>query len=183
MKIWYSNPYSTEKNIGKALNEFCALVPEGDWICLQDGDIMYLTPTWGKQIEETVKKWGHRYSLMGCLTNRLGRPIQRYNGEFSNNFDIKHHYNIAKEIEDSSWAKVEDITHKKRIAGMFMLFPKSLWNEIKFAENKHNFDDIFSTAVVKRGRRLGLMKGLYVFHSYRIWSDHPGRDTNHLKQP
>lgn len=180
MKIWYSNPYSTEKNIGKALNDFCALVPDGDFICLTDGDIMFLSPTWGVQISEVVKRYGKRYSLIGCLTNRLGRQIQRYKGEFSTNFDIKHHYNIAIELEANHWAEVEDITPKKRIAGMFMLFPKSLWNEIKFEENTPNFDDLFSTAVIKKKKRLGLMKGLYVFHGYRLWSDSPGRDRKHL---
>src|SRR5690606_27666121 len=66
-KIWYSNPYSTQKNIGKALNEVCELVPDDDWIGLQDGDMMYLTTDWGLQIEEALKKYGNEFSLIGCL--------------------------------------------------------------------------------------------------------------------
>lgn len=180
-KIWYSNPYSTEKNIGKALNEFCELVPDEDWICLQDGDIMYLTPDWGKQIEYVVSNYGHKYSLFGCMTNRLGRNIQRLNGEFSENHDVQYHYNIAKELSENYFGEVEDITRRKYIAGMFMLFPKKIWNQIKFKENTPAFDDYFSTDIVRKGKKIALIKGLYVYHAYRIWSDTPIGDRKHLK--
>jgi hypothetical protein len=180
MKVWYSNPYSVEKNIGKALNDFCAMIPDDDFICLQDGDIMYLTSEWGRQIEHVARTAGKRYSLMGCLTNRLGRPIQRYKGEFSENFDIKHHALIAKELETNHWGEVEDITRKKRIAGMFMLFPKKLWNRIKFQENCIDFDDRFCQDILNAKGKLGLMKGLYVFHLYRCFSEVPHRDRSHL---
>lgn len=179
-KIWYSNPYSTEKNIGKALNEFCELVPDNDWICLQDGDMMYLTPDWGLQIEKAVEKYGNHFSLIGCLTNKLGRDIQRYKGEFCNNENINYHFEIAEKLRKEHFAEIEDITHKKQIAGLFMLFPKSLWNEIKFKENIPDFDDEFSKEVINKGGKLGLMKGLYVYHLYRIWSDKPIGDKKHL---
>lgn len=134
LKIWYSNPYSAEKNIGKALNEFCELVPENDWICLQDGDMLYLTPDWGKQIEDVIRKHGDNYSLFGCVTNRLGRKAQRHEGTFSNNHDIKHHFEIAQKLRDEHWAEVEDITRQRYVAGLFMLFPKKLWLKHKFKE-------------------------------------------------
>lgn len=180
MNIHYITPYSTEKNFGKAINEQISIIPDEDWVCVLDGDMMFLTPDWGRQVSEVVRKHGKKYSLFGCLTNRLGRNIQRYRGEFSNNFDVKHHYDIAKELESNYWAEVEDVTSKKRVAGMFMLFPKSLWNRIQFKENTPNFDDIFSTEVIKSGGKLGLLKGLYVFHCYRLWSESPGRDREHL---
>lgn len=179
-KVWYSNPYSTEKNIGKALNEFCELVPDGDWICLQDGDIAYLTPKWGKQIEDTIKKYGDTFGLIGCMTNRLGRQIQRA-GDLNDHHDMQRHSEIAFEMENKHYAEVEDITDKRYVAGMFMLFPKSVWKECKFPENNIAFDDAFSLSVIKKGYRLGLMKGLYVYHLYRIWSDNPIRDRAHLK--
>ena len=179
-KIWYSNPYSTEKNIGKALNEFCSNVPDGDWICLQDGDMMYLTPDWGVQIESVVSKYGNHFSLIGCMTNKLGRNIQRYKGEFNTNNDILYHYNIAVDLRDKHFGEVEDITKKKYVAGLFMLFPKSLWNDIKFKEDSAIFDDEFSKEIIKQGGKLGLMKGLYVYHLYRIWAEKPSSSKEHL---
>lgn len=180
-KIHYSNPYATDKNIGGALNEFCSMVPDGDWICLQDGDIMYLTPDWGKQISEAVMKHGDRYDLIGCMTNRLARPIQRHQGEFSNDHDIRNHYRIAKDLSEQNWAEVKDITSSRYIAGMFMLFPKTTWNKVKFIEDNIAFDDQFSKGVIRARGRLGLMTGLYVYHLYRLWSDSPVGDRKHLQ--
>jgi glycosyltransferase involved in cell wall biosynthesis len=179
-KVWYSNPYSTKKNIGKALNDFCELIPYGDWICLQDGDMMYLTPDWGVQIEQAISMHGDKYSLMGCLTNRLGRPIQINDTKDYDNHDIKHHYAIAKKLSKEHFGVVEDITNKKYVAGLFMLFPKSVWLNHKFEENNPAFDDAFSKSITKKGGKLGLMKGLYVYHAYRIWSKAPRRDRGHL---
>ena len=180
IKVWYSNPFSTEKNIGKALNEFCANVPDNDWICLQDGDMMYLTSDWGVQIEQAIKQHGDKFGLIGCMTNRLGRDIQRI-GAMDNDHDVLKHYEIAVKLAKENYGQVEDITKKKYIAGMFMLFPKSVWNKVKFKENNIAFDDHFSNDVRKKGYKLGIMKGLYVYHAYRIWSDDPSRDRNHLK--
>ncbi len=179
-KVWYSNPYSTDKNIGKGLNEFCELVPDDDWICLQDGDMMYLTSDWGKQIEDVVKGVGNEFGLIGCVTNRLGRSIQRI-GEMNNDHDILNHYKIANEIKENNYGIVEDITDKKFIAGLFMLFPKSVWKECKFVENSISFDDSFSKLVRSKGYKLGLMKGLYVYHLYRGWSDNPTKERAHLR--
>lgn len=179
-KVHYSNPYSADKNIGKVLNDFCAMVPDGDWICLQDGDMMYLTPDWGRQITDAIVRYGDRYALIGCLTNRLGRSIQRHNGVFSNDHDMRRHYQIACELKDSNWSEVKDITSQGYVAGMFMLFPKSTWNRVKFVENTATFDDQFSREVLRKRGRLGLMTGLYVYHLYRIWSDSPVGDKKHL---
>ncbi|HET8838039.1 MAG TPA: glycosyltransferase family A protein [Flavobacteriaceae bacterium] len=179
-KISYSNPFSTEKNIGRAYNEFCESVPDGNWICLQDGDIIYLTPDWGVQIEQAINAYGNKFSLIGCLTNRLGRAIQLADGVDYNNHDMKYHHKIARQIAKENFGKVEDITKKRYIAGMFMLFPKTTWEKHKFSENDAAFDDTFSKAIIKGGGKLGLMTGLYVYHSYRIWSDTPRHDRKHL---
>lgn len=182
VKIWYSNPYSTDGNIGKALNDFCELVPDGDWICLQDGDMMFLTPDWGKQIEEVVRLHGGKYSLIGCVTNRLGRPFQRVSDDLFHCHDMREHYAEADRRRSEMFAEVVDITSKRHIAGMLMLFPKSVWVKHKFKTGCITFDDEFSKAIVRSGGRLGIMTGLYVYHLYRIWSDAPGRSNQHLLQ-
>lgn len=180
-KVWYSNPFSTEKNIGKAYNDFCALIPDEDWIAIQDGDAMYLTSDWGVQIKEIIKQHGNDFDLIGCVTNRLGRPIQLAEGVEYDNFDIKYHYQKAIELKGKYGTQVEDITNRKYIAGLLMIFPKRVWNKIKFQENCIYFDDQFSKAVAKSGGRLGLAKGLYMFHFYRGWADNPRESKEHLK--
>jgi glycosyltransferase involved in cell wall biosynthesis len=177
IKVWYSNPWSSDKNIGKALNDFCATVPNEDWICLQDGDMMFLTPDWGKQIEDVVRLHGSKYALFGATTNRLGRTTQRYKGEFSNNHDVKYHAEVAKDLANNHWGEV---SQADMIAGMVMLFPKTLWNKVKFKENTAAFDDDFSKDIKRKGYKMAVMKGLYVYHLYRIWSDKPIGDKTHL---
>lgn len=181
VKIHYILYYSTTKNFGKAINDEVALIPDNDFICIMDGDMLFLTPDWGKQIEEVVKLHGHKFDLIGCVTNRLGRPIQLAPGVDYNNYDIKYHYQKSVEFRDKNFGQVQDITDRKLVAGLLMLFPKRLWNEIKFQENTPFFDDLFSKEVVKRGGKLGLMTGLYVYHWYRGWSDNPKSERSHLK--
>lgn len=180
MKVWYFTPYNTEKNFGKEINDYCALVPDGDWICIMDGDCMFLTPDWGRHIEDVVGCGLYDFDLYGCYTNRLGRPFQILNAGLYDNHDVKKHYELAVEQRDKYYGQVEDITRLKHVAGLFMLFPKTLWNEIKFEENTRFFDDRFSRAVIKSGGKLGLLKGLYIYHQYRIHSCNPKNDYKHL---
>lgn len=179
IKVFYSNPYNTQKNIGKGLNEFCSLIPDDAWICLQDGDMLYLTPDWGVQVEEAIKRHGEQYDVIGCMTNRLARDTQRL-AALDDNHDIIYHYEIAKEERDKNWGQVVEVN--KPIAGMFMLFKKSLWNRVKFKENDIAFDDSFCKVVKNQGGKFGVMTGLYVYHFYRGWSDNPTKDRKHLKK-
>lgn len=179
MTIHYITPFAIDKNYGRELNERITELSDG-WICLTDADAMFLTPRYGNQIAEVCEFIGDEPVLIGCMTNRLGRPIQRYKGEMSDNWDIKHHYTIAQSLEANHWCEVEDITSKKWVAGMFMLFRKSLWEQIKFKENCLTWDDQFSEDVRIKGGKLGLMKGLYMFHLYRIWADVPMFANQHL---
>lgn len=180
IKVYYSNPYNTQGNIGKGLNEFCELVPDDAWICLQDGDMCYLTPDWGVQIEEVIRRHGHKYALFGCMTNRLARQHQRHTEEIDDNHDMMYHYAIAVDRKERFWAEVQPTTLP--LAGLMMVFPKKVWKEIKFKENEIGFDDVFSLALMRRGYKLAIMKGLYVYHLYRAWSNSPKFDRNHLRK-
>ena len=180
--VWFSNPYDPNKNIGAALNEFCDNVPsDDDWICLQDGDIMYLTPDWGNQIYDALKRHGNDFDLIGCVTNRLGATTQTVPGMYDVT-DLTSHHEKAVELSKSKWAEVMPV--EGGIAGMFMLFKKSLWKKYKFAENNRKFDTDFSKRLIADKKRIGIMTGLYVLHLYRLWAG--GREqacveVNHLE--
>lgn len=178
MKACYSNPYSREKNIGKALNEFCAMVPGDSWIVLQDGDIMYLTDYWGTQIEDIISM-NADFDLIGCMTNRLKSNHQLYLGKFSDDSDIRNHIVIAEQLHSSDYDTVEQT--EKPIAGMFMLFPKRTWIKYQFKENTPTFDTHFSRSILRSGGKIGIAKGLYVFHKYRMGKPDPKINDKHLK--
>jgi hypothetical protein len=177
-RIWYSTPFASDKNIGRAYNEFCEMVPDGDWICLRDGDSLFLHPHWGKQIEDIVIKHGNDYALMGCITNRLRSPRQLYNNAFSEDPDILNHKTIADELYTGWYDQVRNAGHP--IAGLLMLFPKSTWKKIQFQENTIHFDSLFSQSVLDHGGSVGIMEGVYCFHFYRFDKPNPATYKQHL---
>lgn len=178
MKVWHFTPYSIEKNFGKAINEYCALVPAGDWICITDGDVCRLLPDWGKHISDIAFKADQQsYRLIGCMTNRLRQNHQLVPGMFDQT-DIKAHYKVSAIMQNEYYYEIQRI--KTPIAGFFMLFPQWVWGKYKFQEGTECFDTIFSNKILRVNGKIGIAKGLYLYHAYRIWSDNPRADTKHL---
>jgi len=181
MKIHYSTPFSTEKNIGKAYNEFCELVPDGDWIVLMDGDVLRLRPDWGHQIEEIIRRNKDNFKLISCVTNRLRADHQLYNNRFPEIADIDYHVKVANKLAAQRYADVEATSY---VAGLCLIFNKDTWKAVGgFRENSILFDKEFNTDIRAKfgGNPIGIAKGLYVFHLYRWGSKDPYNDTQHLK--
>jgi len=177
--IHYITPYSPENNIGKAYNEAIACVPsEEDWIVLRDGDTMFLTPNWGRVIEENLNQYGEEYMLFGAKTNRIGVYHHKVEDMFTN-LNIRDHYEKALELELEKRNNIQKVGFD--IAGFFMAFQKKTWVAVEgFPENTPVFDRIFTRKVRAINGKVGVMEGLYLFHSYRIWSDNPENDVIHL---
>lgn len=176
MKIRYITPFALDKNIGKAYNEAISELPDDCYVVLRDGDTMFLTPDWGKQIEEIIKN-NPEYSLITCMTNRIGNDKQSYSGMF-NEKNLDMHFKLAM-FESKSIKRTEVIPHTI-CPGMLMIFHKSLWNEIKFQERTIFFDKRFSEKVLKSGRKIGLATGLYLLHLYRWGQEKPKDYIKHL---
>lgn len=177
--VYYSTPFSYSKNIGKALNEFCALVPnEDDWICLRDMDTLFLHNFVGRQIQDIISRHGDTYHMFGCLTNRLAGGHQLYGGKFSDDPDIHNHYAIAQRLYNEKYDIVTPVTNA--IAGMFMLFPKWIWTQFKFPENSIIFDTSFCQNILAYGGKIGVCQGIYMFHLYRWGKPNPKRYKKHL---
>lgn len=175
--IHYRTIWDTGKNYGRAINLQMGLIPSDDWVCLVDGDAMFLTDYWGRQIEDIVRS-NPQYSVIGCMTNRLRGAHQLVNGEFSDNPDVLHHQAIANRLWEDNYSTVEPT--KDAIAGMFMLFPKSVWSAVKFRENTAAFDTWFCRSVQAKGGKIGVAKGLYVFHRYRLGKENAIENNKHL---
>jgi hypothetical protein len=189
--VYYFTPASSDKNFGKACNNHCENVPnDDDWICLRDADTMFLTPNYATLIENIVAKHHDKYDLIGCYTNRIGLEYQQYNGHLSQDTNILNHIKIAKEQEEKYGSDVAPLN--KNIAGFFMLFKKSAWKEHKFEEGllvtKKDYNGKVTTGYIDywfsnyfaRKKRVGIAKGLYVFHLYRLFHDNHKVQT-HLR--
>lgn len=181
MKINYITIFSTQKNFGGEINRVISEMADDSWICLLDGDTMFLTHDWGNIVEQTVKEYGDKFQLFGCVTNRCNRPHQLHGGRLNDNMDIRNHVSIAEQRKADYDGIVSDVTSNRQIAGLFMLFHKSTWDRCKFIENNRRFDDIFCRDVISKGGKIGLIKSLYIFHAYRPMSSSPTNDWWHLE--
>ena len=131
--IHYPTPYSTDKNIGRAYNDAISAIQGNinDWVVLRDGDTAFLTPEWGRQIEEVAESTD--YTLLGCMTNRLRYKHQLYKGKFDSKCDMYKNFNTARKSEIEHWAEV---VPTPGIAGLFMMFQIKTWAEVGgFKEN------------------------------------------------
>ncbi|SDZ82356.1 Protein of unknown function [Arachidicoccus rhizosphaerae] len=176
--IHYIQPYSINKQFGQAINQAIERLnaDSNDWIVLMDYDAMFLTPDYGRHISELIIRNRDKYDLIGCMTNRIRAEHQKVKGMFEE-YDIRKHASLAKDLEDKYWAQVEPTTG---VAGFCMMFPKKVWDKAKFKDSI-KFDTEFNNDVRKNGGKIGLAKGLYMFHCYRILSDDPINETSHLK--
>lgn len=180
--IHYISPFRTDKNIGKAINDaIIQLNPDdNDWIVHVDQDVCFLRPDSKKQIEEILSTTDYR--LLGVMTNRLGLTYQLLKGEIDNNNDILLHLVYANDSHNNHYGKVKEVK-RGPIAAMVMCFKVSDWRSVGgFAENSLQFDIKFSDDLRAKGCNLGVMKGVYVFHLYRMWSNKDPRiDIKHLE--
>lgn len=178
--IYYFTPYHLGKCYGAAHNALCESVPNAnDWICVMDGDMMFLRSDWGKQIDDVIKKHGNTYDVFGCLTNRLAGAHQQYQGQFSEDPDIRNHMAIANDCHRLHYDEVKETS--VNVAAMLMIFKKSTWDAAKFPVNTMGFDRMFTDRVKKNGGKLAIMQGLYVFHLYRFGKENPTQFIDHLR--
>lgn len=181
MKVLYRSCYSLEKDIGKAYNYEMSLVqdPE-DWVCLMDGDVCFLVPCYGAQINSIIQSHPDT-GMFTCLTNRVGELSQCYSGEISENTDMFQHHIIARTLQNDYYSEVKEIT--KPISGHLMIMQKKTWDEgFKFEENVGilGVDTLMSRKLLNAGKKILLMKGVYVFHLYRLGSINPQVQKLHL---
>src|SRR5690606_16536148 len=117
-------------------------------------------------------------SLIGCMTNRIGGMHQRIDGMYDE-VDMTKQYAKAVELQEKYYAQIEEI--KDGVAGFLMAFPVKVWKKHKFPEGTIQFDTGFYKLIRNGGGKVGLMKGLYIFHMYRLWAEgNARREIQHL---
>lgn len=183
-QIFYVQTYDYSINIGRGYNEHIKHLPDDCWICVNDSDSLYLNPKFGHQLNDIINEHGDEFALLGCVTNRLGGIHQLYEEKFSNDLDVRHHYGVALKLAKDHYSEVVETSG---VAGLLMLFKKSTWEKVGgFQENNIACDTAFNNSVraAKIGK-IGLMKGVYLFHTYRIWQNDrlmARHDTKHLQK-
>lgn len=163
-------PYRTDKDLGKAYNDACALIPKGDWICLMDIDCMFLTPDAPELMQKYVDKWPET-GVFTALCNRVS-PLsfeQLWGGKPSNDADMLHHIEIAQLLVSNN-PTVKPLL-RGEISGYLMLFSRETWEQNPFDEGIGCLavDTFWSRRIVASGKDIKVMQNIYVWHTYRIW--------------
>lgn len=172
MKVHIQIPYCPEKNLGRAYNQAMSNLPEGDWACFIDYDVMLLTPDAGKILHDyatlMTKNEDRSEILLTCWTNRIHPKahMQLYTGEVQDNADVRTH---IKEANDAKKYLYNVTRIRENISGFLMLIHKSMWEKQKFIEDGClGVDTEYSKALKARGSKIFRMDGLYVWHTYRL---------------
>jgi GT2 family glycosyltransferase len=108
-----------------------------------------------------------------------------------------NHMKIGKQLSSMHGSRVEPLN--TTIAGFFMLFSVDIWRKaggfregkirmdldgndyMKHKSKDKFFDWHFCNDAIKAGGKIGIARGIYVFHLYRPWSNNPKRATEHLR--
>lgn len=185
--IFFIQPYGFQLKIGDRLNYEIGLMPEDAWIVLTDQDTCFLIDKVGDLLNKTISRYPDT-ALFGAYTNRLGLSYQKWDEVDPDNFDMLYHHKIAEEKLKKYYSTCSPVN--KPIAGFFMMFPKKTWHDVKFQSdiiNKNKvidgkrgvyFDYDFSYNVLKQGGKVMIMKGLYIYHHYRVNKNI--KDVKHL---
>lgn len=177
MQVWYFKPYSLSKNIAQEYNKYCSMVHDKDWICLLDGDVMFLNSNYGHIVEKYIKQYPECEFFIPTVS-RVKNKKQCYKNKRSENPNILHHRKIALKVSNS--LEIEKMPKKKTITMPCYIFSKSLWEKtggFREIETIGGVDWRFS----KKARLFSpcyKMHGLYLLHFYRL--DTSIKDTSHL---
>lgn len=169
MQVHIISPNDPNKNLGKAYNEAIQMIPDDDWVCITDLDVLFLTPDAGNILYEYANR--HDKEILNCYANRIHpRSVQQLlNGTVNEDSDIKHHIELA-EKQKSQLYKTTRINTKQPISMILMLIKKSTWKETKFPELGKclGVDTEFFRILDKKDIPVLRMDGLYVWHTYRL---------------
>jgi len=172
-------PYREDKRLGVAYNNAMAQIPEGDWACITDWDVLFLLPETIAHLNEYVRRYPDTglFTCYASRTHHINTGLQMFETGIDSNRDILHHIEIAKKQTE----KLYQVTEINRfISGFLMMVSKETWNTHKFAEDLKclNVDNVYSNKMLQAGLPIRRMDGIYVWHSYRI--DKDIKDTTHL---
>jgi GT2 family glycosyltransferase len=170
--IYFFTPYSFEKKMFHAWEQYMNLLGDDDWAVMMDGDIMFFQANFGHIVKEYIDKYPDT-GLFTCYASRSGTGYMMPPGAKVAGHNIMIHQLKAKQLEKANHLQVQEI--KKRVTGHFMAMKKSTWNKI-YEDAKERCKDFnvltvdteISHAILAAGLKIRLMKGLYVYHYYRL---------------
>ena len=159
----FIQPFAFDKNVGKEYNKACE--PLEGWICITDQDTLKFNG-FASRVQQ-ITQVANESQVITCMVNRLRKDNLNVIHELYEESDIRAHKKKFDELWQLHGTKLERT--KMPIAGVFMLFHKSVWEKVKFKEGTMNFDNHFTHDVKQAGFTTVVAKGLYIFHLYKFF--------------
>jgi GT2 family glycosyltransferase len=167
--------YDTEKNLGRAYNEIVdRLTPEDDVVFL-DHDACWTTRDWYLHLLEAIKRYPDA-GLFGAMTNRVGNKEQIAEGAPSGH-DMAAHRAFGAALWAKHGSDAIDVTNRHLLSGTVLCFPKPVLNDVRFQNGFFGVDNQVHRDVRSAGRKIYLLRGVYVQHWYR------GNGEKHVDAP
>jgi len=174
MKIYENTPWSDDKNLATAYNEFMELVPNDSWVLFRDADTMILDPFYGTILRLIIETYPEA-SCFSAVTNRIGSPILHHN-EYTGD-DIVEHKRICDNLLHNKGYHCSEMPYvegKSTLSGFFFLIKKSAWEKVGGFKNykgaRSNMlgvDNMIHKDLEAHGLKTMVMNGVYVYHWYR----------------
>ncbi len=181
--VHYITPARSDKKYGKAINDIVKHLPDSDWICLRDIDTIPLNHAeLIPQVEAIIREHGGNYDCFGAITNDLGLNYQLNQGRLLRTYNLEEHRVITDKLREEFGTQVEP-NRQYHIGGFFMLFSKKIWSKVggfvdEVYKDGHFFDYHFCKGINKVGGKIGIAKGVYIFHHCRYGKERG--DFKHL---
>ena len=162
-------PKDYHKDIGRVYNKYMELLSsDEDWACFLDHDAMFTTADWYTQLEDIIAE-NPEYGLLTAITNRTGNTEQRVANIDYDNHNICYHRRIGTMAQEQNRTTVTNVSKTRTISGVVMLVKKAVWRKAGgFTGGFLKVDNDFHRRVVNAGGKVGIMKGVYVYHWYRF---------------
>ncbi|MFH1231538.1 MAG: glycosyltransferase domain-containing protein [Planctomycetota bacterium] len=171
INIYYSMPWNNDQNVGAYYNSFMKLLGDDDYACFIDGDTIFTTVHYGKQIYDIVTQ-NPNCRLFTAMTNRVQCKYQVVDGIDKDNNDMVYHRELGEKLFAEKYDEVQDISLKGKyeaMSGVLILIKKSLWKELGgFKDGFLTVDNDIMWKVQAKNEKILLMDGVYLYHWYRF---------------
>ena len=174
-------PYREDRNLGRAYNEAFENCPEGDWLCLTDIDVLFLTPDAPRVMYEAIGLAPN--AIFTCYTNRIS-PLAKEQSFFlkPNDVDsIQYHQSLAQKCINDPHPLY--LVGRTDLSGFLLLVSKDTWKKYPFPEYMDKggcigVDTMWSRTIRAAQVPVLRMNRLYVWHTYRLGKEI--NDKTHL---
>lgn len=165
-------PYDFQGILMNAYQNVFDRVEDKDWVCFMDGDIAFLEMAdFGHLLSKYIKAHPDT-GIFTCKASRCHYKVQRDPDTNDESDSIKYIAQKTIEVREAYGLEVDEI--EIPIAGHLIMMKKEVWNDIlpnlKQRPRKSilGFDTQLTKAVLSKGYKIRLMKGVLVFHYLRF---------------